>query len=76
MLAQTFCARLKYLGVRNTAQNENMKQMIKQLITPRELNIFLQDLIVLLNAESSINSFIPTKNNIEIALEKTKFRMN
>jgi len=53
---------------------DNHKEGINNLKTPRELNIFMQELIILLNGESSINSFKPNSNNIETAIDKTEQR--
>lgn len=55
---------------------EENKELIKTITTPREINIFMEELIILLNGDCYKNKFGVTQENAKKALEKTKVRMN
>jgi hypothetical protein len=55
---------------------EVSKFYIEQLKTPREINIFMQELMLSLNGDAEINKFEPKTHNIAFALEKTMGRVN
>ena len=52
------------------------ERFIDELKTPREINIFMQELFISLNADSEQNNFYSNSLNIAYALEKTKDRFN
>ena len=57
-------------------QHKKFAKLIDQIESPREMNIFIQELIIQLKADSSMNKFVPSQVNVEIALMKAKIRMN